>query len=218
MTVADTGIGIDAETQARLFQPFTQANRSLDRSHGGLGLGLALVKGMVELQGGEVRAHSDGPGKGASFTLALPLARQRAEGCATAGSRDVAGPGRKVLVIDDLHDSADSLADLLALSGHRVEVAYDGQSGVTKALAFQPEFVFCDVGLPGSMDGYAVASALRREFASHPAYLVALTGYAQPDDQRRALESGFDFHLAKPVDFTALEQLLDWKEWKPVPV
>jgi two-component system CheB/CheR fusion protein len=121
----------------------------------------------------------------------------------------VAGPVRRVLVIEDNKDAAGSLVEALELSGHRVAVAFDGEAGVAKAREFRPEVVLCDIGLPAGMDGYAVARALRRDPQNASAYLVALTGYAQPEDQRRALEAGFDMHLAKPPDLATLERVLE---------
>lgn len=209
LEVADTGMGIDLETHKRLFEPFAQADRSLDRSRGGLGLGLALVKGMVELHGGRVSAHSDGPGTGARFIIELPLEDRRFLGAGSPQSQVAATRRRKVLLIEDNMDAADSLSEVLELSGHGVAVAYSGDAGVAKALEFRPEIVLCDIGLPGGTDGYAVAGALRREPATASAYLVALSGYAQPEDQRRALRAGFDAHLAKPPDLQALELLLN---------
>ncbi|MHB8873506.1 MAG: hybrid sensor histidine kinase/response regulator, partial [Myxococcaceae bacterium] len=209
LEVADTGLGIDPETLGKLFEPFAQADRSLDRSRGGLGLGLALVKGMVELHGGEVSAHSDGPGRGARFTVKLPLAERGAVAQPFLQPPDAARRKRRVLVIEDNIDAAHSLSEALELSGHHVAVAYDGGAGLAKAIGFRPEIVICDIGLPGGMDGYAVARALRRDSVTASAYLVALTGYAQPDDQRRALNAGFDAHLAKPPDLAALDRLLE---------
>ena len=206
--VADAGLGIDSETLARLFEPFAQADRSLDRSRGGLGLGLALVKGMVELHGGTVTAQSDGPGRGARFTVKLPLGRQ--ETAATRPSSvplQMAARSRKVLLVEDNRDAADSLAEALGLAGYQVEVAYVGTDGIAKAHERPPEIVLCDIGLPET-DGYSVARALRRDPVTSSVFLVALTGYAQPEDQQKAREAGFDAHLAKPPDLVALLRLL----------
>jgi PAS domain S-box-containing protein len=208
LAIEDDGVGIDAETFQRLFEPFAQADRSLDRSRGGLGLGLALVKGMVELHGGRVTAGSDGPGRGARFTIELPLDGGEVAPSAPAPARAPLGEARRILVIEDNRDAADSLAEVLALGGHHVEVAYDGPAGLAKARARPPEIVFCDIGLPAGMDGYAVARALRSDPGTAPAYLVALTGYAQPEDQRRARGEGFDLHLPKPPDLSVLERVL----------
>jgi PAS domain S-box-containing protein len=208
LEIADTGIGIDAEMLQKLFEPFAQADRSLDRSRGGLGLGLALVKGLVEQHGGEVSAHSDGPGRGARFTLAFPLDQRGAAAPGPSQVQAAAGPRRSVLIVEDNKDAADSLFEALSLSDHRVTVAYDGEAGVAKARELRPEVVLCDIGLPAGMDGYAVARSLRRDSRTTSAYLVALTGYAQPEDRHRALDAGFDTHLAKPLDLAELERLL----------
>jgi PAS domain S-box-containing protein len=208
LEVTDTGIGIDQDTLRRLFEPFTQADRSIDRSRGGLGLGLTLVKGLVELHGGRVSARSDGPGKGARFTLTFPLDEQVAVARGTRPRQSANGPGRRILVIEDNRDAADSLAEALEMADHQVTVAYDGEAGVAKAREFRPEVVLCDVGLPAGMDGFAVAQSIRGDSQTASAFLVALTGYAQPEDHRRALEAGFDVHLTKPPDLAALERLL----------
>jgi signal transduction histidine kinase/CheY-like chemotaxis protein len=206
LEVADTGIGLDQETLAHLFAPFAQADRSLDRSRGGLGLGLALVKTLVELHGGAVTARSAGPGRGASFTVDLPLA---AAGAPASSSRRGAGAtGRKVLVIEDNKDAAESLAMALGLLGHEVAIAFDGATGLAKVAEFHPDVILCDIGLPGGSDGYAIARALRRDPELASVYRVALTGYAQPEDKRRASAAGFDAHFAKPPDLNALERLL----------
>jgi two-component system CheB/CheR fusion protein len=208
LEVADTGVGIDADTLAHLFEPFAQADRSLDRSRGGLGLGLALVKGLVELHGGEVAAQSRGPGAGARFTVRLPLTMRQVrvkEGEAAVGGLE--GQGKKVLIIEDNVDSATSLGEVLALEGCRVAVTHTGADGIARAREFLPDVVLCDIGLPG-IDGYDVARALRRDPAVASALLVALTGYAQPEDRQRARGAGFDVHLAKPPDLPALHRLL----------
>ncbi len=203
LRVRDTGVGMDAEMLSRLFEPFAQAESSLERSHGGLGLGLALVRRLVELHGGQVWAHSDGPGAGAEFVIRLPLATNVPER-APAPRREAALAPRRVLVVDDNVDAAETLRDLLTLSGHDVSVAHDGEAAVARALALRPDVVFCDIGLP-RLDGYGVARACRADPATRGAYLVALTGYALPEDLRRAAEAGFDEHLAKPPPFAAIE-------------
>jgi two-component system CheB/CheR fusion protein len=208
LEVADTGIGIDPDMLQRLFEPFAQADRSLDRSRGGLGLGLALVKGMVELHGGQVNVQSDGPGSGARFTIRLPLDQQDAATAEPSREPQRTITGRRVLIIEDNKDAADTLSEVLALSGCRVAVVYDGEAGLAMAREFHPDVVVCDIGLPAGMDGYSVARALRSDPATMSAYLVALTGYALPEDQRRAADAGFDAHLAKPPNLAALERLL----------
>jgi len=208
LEVADSGIGIDPSTLQNLFQPFAQADRSLDRSRGGLGLGLALVKGIVELHGGEVAVQSEGPGKGARFSLAFPHEEPAGAAPGPREPTGARGPARVVLIIEDNKDAADTLSEALSLAGHRVAAAYDGETGVAKASELRPEVVLCDIGLPPGMDGYAVAQALRKDPRTRSAYLAALTGYAQPEDQRRVLDAGFDVHLAKPPDLAELERLL----------
>ncbi|MBI5544148.1 MAG: response regulator, partial [Deltaproteobacteria bacterium] len=210
LEVADTGIGIGPEALPRIFQPFAQATRSLDRSRGGLGLGLALVKGILELHGGEVHARSPGEGKGACFTVTLPIDRHEgAEAKPEAPSPRQQGTGRRVLVIEDNRDAADSLGQVLEIAGYQVAIAYDGKAGLERARLFHPEIVLCDIGLPDGMDGYAVARAFRQDAALASTHLVALTGYAQHEDQLRAQEAGFDFHLAKPPDLDALLGLIE---------
>ncbi len=206
--VADTGVGMAPEMLARLFQPFAQAEATLDRSRGGLGLGLALVKGLVELHGGTISAHSAGPGQGAEFVVRLPLAAGEVEADRRVRARTPAqGHRRRVLIIEDNIDAADSLREALEFNEHEVEVAYNGPSGIAKARTCKPEVVFCDIGLPG-MDGFDVARAFRADGALRGAYLVALSGYALPEDVLRASEAGFDQHLAKPPSLERLEQIL----------
>jgi PAS domain S-box-containing protein len=206
LRVADTGAGLAPEIAGRLFQPFVQADTTLDRSKGGLGLGLALVKGLVELHGGEVTASSAGVGRGSEFTVRLPLDLTEPV-TAEHERRSPASVRRRVLVIEDNVDAADSLRELLELDGHAVSVAHDGPDGIAKAHAFRPDLVLCDIGLPG-MDGYAVAGAFRADGALRDVHLVALSGYALPEDLRRAAEAGFDDHLAKPPSLDILEDLL----------
>jgi two-component system CheB/CheR fusion protein len=206
LRVLDTGVGIEPELLRHLFQPFIQAEATLDRSQAGLGLGLALVKGLVEMHGGEVHAHSDGAGQGAEFVVEFPL--DQAAGAEPSTSP--AGPegrSRRVLVIEDNRDAADSLREVLEFGAHIVEVAYNGPDGLHRARTFKPEIVLCDIGLPG-MDGYEVARAFRADPALKDVFLVALSGYAQPDDLQRARDAGFDKHLAKPSSLEKLEELL----------
>jgi PAS domain S-box-containing protein len=204
--VTDTGVGMTPELVARLFQPFIQADSSLDRSKGGLGLGLALAKGLVELHGGEIMARSAGLGQGADFVVHLPLVVEDA-----LAPRPGAGASkgrRRVLIIEDNVDAADSLRDALAFGDHEVEVAYNGPQGIAKAQEFRPGVVFCDIGLP-LMDGYAVARAFRADDALKDVFLVALSGYAMPEDLERARAAGFNRHLAKPPNIEKLGEILD---------
>ena len=206
LRVQDDGIGLSREMLPKLFQPFTQADESLHRSIGGLGLGLALVKGLAELHGGTVEARSDGPGRGAEFTVRLPATalHERA-----AERRPPALPPRRrrVLIIEDNLDAAETLRLVLEMGDHEVTVAYDGRAGIEKVRAFHPDLVLCDIGLP-EMDGYAVARAIRADPALASTELVAVTGYALPDDLRKVREAGFDRHLAKPVPLAQLEEVL----------
>ena len=198
LSVRDDGIGIEPGQVDRMFEPFAQADHGIARSKGGLGLGLALVRGLVELHGGSVRAHSDGLGHGAEFLVTLPLTAP--EAAAPVGNSFVVGATRRVvLVIDDNTDAGQTLADMLELQGHSVRVARNGQSGLDLARDLRPDVVLCDIGLP-DLDGYEVARALRRDEALRTTRLIALSGFAQPEDRRRAREAGFDDHIAKPPD------------------
>jgi PAS domain S-box-containing protein len=212
--VRDTGMGIPVELLPRLFQPFAQADRALDRAQGGLGIGLTLVKSLVELHGGSVSASSAGPEQGSEFIVRLPLAEDAKRTARAELAPSVAGGagratvgGRRVLVVDDNADAAQSLALLLELDGHQVRVALDGPRALEAAQAEEPEVVLLDIGLP-QMDGYEVARRLRARRGAGPAVLVALTGYGQEDDRRRSREAGFDYHLVKPVEPGALRELL----------
>ena len=209
LAVRDTGIGMEPWMVERLFEAFSQADRSLDRSQGGLGLGLALVKGLIDLHGGEVHASSLGLGRGTELLIRLPIELPEKEmEMQGTGTADLAGGHRRILVIEDNHDAAESMQLLLELSGHTVTVAFDGPGGLEAAKRFQPEVVLCDIGLPGAMDGYAVARSLRSDGVPGLVTLIALTGYGQDEDQARAREAGFDIHLTKPVDPVALQKLL----------
>jgi two-component system CheB/CheR fusion protein len=214
----DDGVGMDPETLARVFDLFMQADRTLDRSRGGLGIGLTLVRRLVELHGGTVEAHSAGVGQGSEFVVRLPVlpplaaepeqrgGRGEEPAAAEVSSPDSPAP-RRILVVDDNVDAAESLALLLRLKGYEVEVVHDGPGALEKATSFQPEAVLLDIGLPG-LDGFQVASELRRRPSTASALIVALTGYGQEDDQRRSREAGFDHHLIKPVDLQIVYELL----------
>ncbi|MGC3996909.1 MAG: ATP-binding protein [Anaeromyxobacter sp.] len=206
--VEDTGLGMDPETLQTIFEPFVQARQTLARSEGGLGLGLALVRGLVAMHGGEVTARSAGPGRGSEIILTLPLdLRQPRPPRPQAGDGTPAAPARRrVLVVDDNQDAAETLAQLLEMGGHEVAIAHDGPGALATALADQPDVVLCDIGLPG-MDGYEVARRLRAD-GGKAIRLVALSGYAQPEDVARAVEAGFDAHIAKPPDPERLVHLL----------
>lgn len=202
VSVRDSGIGMDHDMLAHVFETFSQADESLDRSQGGLGLGLALAKGLIDLHGGEVRAYSAGPGQGSEFSFVLPLDSGQ-PGAAPAAPAEQpqpgGGDGMRILVVEDNRDSADTLAELLELWGHDVCVARSGPGGIDAALANPPEVILLDIGLPG-MDGFEVARRVRQEPALEGTLLVALTGYGQDEDRHRSLAAGFDEHVVKPVD------------------
>lgn len=205
--VRDTGAGITPETLPCLFEPFVQGERTLDRTNGGLGLGLALAHGIVELHGGAISAASQGLGRGAEFTVRLPLDTEGAPVLRLVRANDAPAGRRRVLIIEDLPDAAESLQEALGLAGHDVAVAYDGPTGVALARSFRPDVVLCDIGLP-VMDGFQVARELRQDPALASAFLVALSGYALQEDIDKAREAGFDQHMAKPPRLEALERLL----------
>jgi PAS domain S-box-containing protein len=200
--VRDTGIGIEPDQVERMFEPFAQADHGLARTNGGLGLGLALVKGFVELHGGSVRARSDGLGRGAEFVVVIPTCEPRADESGAPRARPRAA-GRLVLIIEDNVDAGQSLADILRLKGHRTSLARDGRSGIELARELRPDVVVCDIGLP-DLDGYEVARALRGDDSLRSVRLIALSGYAQAEDLQRAREAGFDVHIAKPADIDKL--------------
>jgi len=215
LRVSDTGIGISAGLLPRIFDLFTQGERSLDRSQGGLGVGLTLVRSLVELHHGTVEARSDGLGCGSEFIVRLPLQEgfaltpeSRARACETLpeGAQPVALQPR-VLVVDDNRDSADTLVELGEAWGYDLRAVYDGASAIEAACSYHPQVVLLDIGLPG-MDGYAVAKALRQEVGLAGVRLVAFTGYGGGDDRERARKAGFDHHLTKPVDTQELRALL----------
>jgi signal transduction histidine kinase/CheY-like chemotaxis protein len=205
VSVRDSGAGIAAEELPYVFEVFTQGDHSLDRAQGGLGVGLAVTRGLIDLHGGEVEAYSEGEGKGSEFRLLLPLAPSA--GDAPAHHEPVHSDARKILVVEDNPDAGAMLRDFLELSGHEVELAASGADGLQAARSFHPEVVLCDLGLPG-MNGYEVATALRKDPSTSSARLIAVTGYGRDEDRRRSKEAGFDLHLTKPVDPAQLQALL----------
>jgi PAS domain S-box-containing protein len=208
VSVEDSGIGFGEEAAARLFEPFSPLTSASGRAHGGLGLGLSLVQGIVALHGGKVEAHSEGPGHGAQFVVRLPVVAGSAQRAMPAARAAAAAPasGTRVLVADDNKDTADSLQRVLQLYGYDVRVAYDGASAVRVGATFRPQVAVLDIGMPGA-NGYEVAREIRRQQGPR-IKLVALTGWGQEGDRRRAMEAGFDFHLTKPVDPGTLNDLL----------
>jgi CheY-like chemotaxis protein len=208
--VRDNGIGMEPAILTGIFDLFTQAPQSLDRARGGLGIGLTLVRSLIELHGGSITAHSAGPGQGSEFVVRLPV-REPADRPRTAadGAAAAAGP-RQILLIDDDRLGSELLVRVLQFWGHSVTVVHDGATALEAFRSGRPDLVLCDLGLP-EMDGFAVARALRRQASEWPdsqPRLVALTGYGQDEDRRRSLDAGFDHHLTKPVDLAVLRELL----------
>jgi len=208
--VKDSGIGMAPELIPTVFDLFVQGERSLDRSEGGLGIGLTLVKRLVSLHGGTVSAHSEGPGRGSEFAIYLPALPQSTSARELPQDEPVAPTHRRsrVLIVDDNRDSADTLAALLEAWGHEVRTLYDGPSAIAAAAEFRPRVVLLDIGLP-KMNGYEVAAHLRKSADHRSMILVAFTGYGQDEDRRRVREAGFDHHLVKPLEPAVLEKILD---------
>ncbi len=201
--IRDSGIGIEPSLLPHVFDTFAQADQSLDRNRGGLGLGLAVAKGLTELHGGTITVSSAGKDRGSEFTIRLPSAPEPAAvGAAETDGAHAERPLR-VLIVEDNVESAHILKTLLEHHGHQVSVAYNGPAGVDVAKSERPDVVLCDIGLPG-MDGYAVAGAIRQSPEMVDTRLIAVTGYGRDSDKRRALESGFDLHLVKPVNARVL--------------
>jgi two-component system CheB/CheR fusion protein len=209
IAVRDNGVGLAPELLPRVFDLFVQGDAALDRTLGGLGIGLTLVRAVAELHGGRIEARSAGTGRGSEFIVHLP-ARPALESVEKSGASRGAEPrsGRlRILVVEDNPDTAESFATLLGLWGHETRLALDGQAALSAAESFAPEVVFCDLGLPG-MDGYEIARALRQQPGMSGSVLIALSGYGRDEDRRRALAAGFDHHLVKPADLDAVADLL----------
>lgn len=209
ITVRDSGIGIASDQLDHIFDLFTQVDTSLERSQGGLGIGLTLVKTLAQMHGGSVAAESDGVGRGSTFTVRLPVSVEIS--ALEAPPASAPEPARvhpcRILVVDDNRDSAESLAMLLSLSGHEVRTANDGLAALDVARAFRPRVVLLDLGMP-RLNGYDAARAIRAEPWGSNLVLIALTGWGQEEDKRRTAEAGFNAHLIKPVDHHAFEELL----------
>lgn len=207
IVVSDSGIGIKPQSLNTIFQPFVQFEESPDREGGGLGLGLAMVKGLVELHGGSVGVYSEGIGKGAQFTVRLPLPENieiPERNCIMENNESL--KPLHILMIEDNVDFAQVMCDLISLSGYRTSAAHNGQDGVAKARELHPDVIICDIGLPG-MTGYEVAQAIRNDMALMDIFLIALSGYTSEKDLERCRNAGFDWHLAKPVDMADLENI-----------
>ena len=208
--VSDTGLGIPQELLPRIFEPFVQVSSSLQYSQGGLGLGLPLVRRLVELHGGEIQAASEGPGRGSVFTVTLPGApAQDAAAPAMGSSKPATPPGRlRVLIVDDNDDLREAMRELIMMWGHDVDEAATGDAALQKALAQPPDVALIDLGLPG-LDGLEVARRLRTSPVADKLRLVALTGYGQSEDRRKTRQAGFDLHLVKPVEQDELAEILN---------
>src|SRR5690606_13677875 len=219
LTVSDDGIGIPVEKLERVFEMVEQVDRSLERNAKGLGLGLTLVKSLIEMHGGSVEARSEGLGRGSSFTIRVPIVSRGPDAAVPADRAFVvdgaerppqaagAARRRRVLIVDDNVDAASMLGRLVALLGHETRVALDGPTALAAMSTFVPDIVLLDIGMP-VMNGYEVARRIRERGASHPV-LVALTGWGQAKDKQRAADAGFDHYLVKPVERTALQRLLE---------
>ena len=207
--VRDNGIGIGPEMLPQIFGLFAQAERSLSRSEGGLGIGLAVAKSLVEMHGGTVEARSEGLGKGSEFIVRLPVLRSSPaeEVVPPAASKKAATRSLRILVVDDNHDAADSIAILLRQSGHDVRTEYSGAAALQAVAAYRPQVILLDIGMPG-MDGLQVAKRLRQQLDLRQVALVALTGYGEERDVQRTQQAGFNYHLVKPVDPQRLQELL----------
>ena len=204
LMIRDTGFGMTQETISSLFEPFIQADRSIARTDGGLGLGLSMTRGIVEMHGGRVVATSKGLGQGSEFAIQLPLNSIRK----TVHESQPNSKSRRVLIVEDNLDAALMLRLLLEMEGHDVAVASTAEKGLRAAHEHDSEIVLCDIGLPGNMDGYAFARAVRSDPALSSKTLVAVTGYGLPSDQHRAMASGFDMHLTKPIEPSILIELI----------
>jgi signal transduction histidine kinase/CheY-like chemotaxis protein len=207
LRVRDDGIGIPAETLPHVFELFSQADRTLDRAQGGLGIGLTVVRRLVELHHGRVEAHSDGAGTGAEFIVTLPIAIESADESTPAAAATSEQIRAQILLVEDNEDAADSLMMLLEFHGHYVDVVHDGVTALDLAQAKQPDVILIDIGLPG-MDGHEVARRIRADPKLKHVMLVALTGYGLDDDRQRTKKAGFDHHLVKPVEFEKLQAII----------
>jgi two-component system CheB/CheR fusion protein len=208
LRVADTGIGIAADVLPCIFDLFMQGERSIDRTQGGLGIGLTLVRRLVEMHNGTVRATSAGAGQGSELVIELPFGTSQTPAAKPAAAPAQSGGARRVLVVDDNVDAARTLAEALAAWGHTVRVAHDASTALAEAARERPDVVLLDLGLPG-MDGYEVARQLRSRPESSSVLLVALSGYGQERDRQRSREAGFKEHLVKPVELQALAALVE---------
>jgi CheY-like chemotaxis protein len=209
VTVKDMGIGISPDQLPRIFEMFSQVDGSLERSQGGLGIGLTLVKRLVEMHGGQVEARSEGLGRGAEFLVRLPIVVSAGNGKTAAEAAETTVPrtSLRILIVDDNRDSADSLKMLLGIMGNETRTAYDGLAGLKAADEFRPDVVLLDIGLP-KLNGFEACRRIRAQARGKDIVLIAVTGWGQEEDRRRSHEAGFDYHMVKPVDPQDLMKLL----------
>ena len=209
LRVKDSGLGIPAEALPRIFEMFSQVDRNMERAQGGLGIGLTLVRRLVQMHGGTVEARSDGSGRGSEFFVSLPLMTETIVGRQSPIAVEDSAPNstRRILIVDDNQDSAISLAMMLKLMGNETHTAHDGLAAVEAAAEFRPDIILLEIGLP-KLNGYDACRRIREQVWSKDILIVALTGWGQEEDRRRSQEAGFDQHLVKPVELTALQTLL----------
>jgi CheY-like chemotaxis protein len=215
--VRDAGIGIPADQLTRIFEIFAQVDTTLERSQGGLGIGLSLTKGLVEMHGGTVEARSDGLGMGSEFIVRLPItvAEQRLEAAPEGDQKASAAAKRRILIVDDNPLGSKSTAMVLRKVGHEVATARDGIEGIESAQTFRPDAILLDIALP-RLNGFDTARRIRQQPWGKNIFLIAVTGYGQDEDRHRSLEAGFDYHMVKPVNFTELKKILSdrWRATK----
>ena len=209
VSVKDAGMGIPPEMLPTIFDLFTQVDQTLERTVGGLGIGLSLVKRLVEMHDGSVVAHSDGQGRGCEVTVRLPILIEQAlpETTAPEASRKSKGASHRILIVDDNRDAGKSLGLLLKIAGHVVDFAFDGEEAIAKAELFRPELILLDIGLP-KINGYDACREMRTREWGKTIKMVALTGWGQAEDRRKSHEAGFDRHLVKPIEYGELTKIL----------
>ena len=206
ISISDTGVGISRDLLPRVFEMFTQAEAATERHHGGLGIGLALARRLVEMHGGEIAAQSDGPGLGSTFTITMPACERR-ETLVPTRPPGVPRVDCRVLIVDDNQDAANTMAMLVEALGGSAAIAHDAASGLQGIAESAPDVVFLDIGMPG-IDGYETCRQMRRRPSDKATAIIAVTGWGQPQDKQRALDAGFDGHLTKPVEMEALAAVL----------
>ena len=209
VTVKDNGIGIDADKLPKVFEMFTQLGGTFERSQGGLGIGLTLVKRLVDMHGGSVEAKSDGPALGSEFVVRLPVVLEASQPRASrvADGPTATKPSLRILIVDDNRDGADSLSEMLKMMGNDTRTAYDGQQGVDLAGEYRPDVILLDIGLP-KLNGYEACRLIREQLNGKRVVLIAMTGWGQDEDRRRSREAGFDHHMVKPLNPQSLVRML----------